>query len=146
VEAARRLGVELGSGSLADLSGPFTHISLVNVFSHLPRPQEFFREVVPLLEPGGELLVVTGNGGDIPRADYPQSLSLPDHLIFGGVQHLRTIFEQAGCRTVLERSYRTTLPRPRIEEAAEAGLARLLGRRVGYSGAFRSLWFRAKKG
>jgi 2-polyprenyl-3-methyl-5-hydroxy-6-metoxy-1,4-benzoquinol methylase len=145
VEAARRLGLELTAGSLADVDGPYDYISLVNVFSHLPDPQRFFRDMVTLLSPRGELLVVTGNAGDIPRSDYPQQLCLPEHLVFAGAAHLRTIFERAGCQIVSENAYRTSLPRPRIEQRAEAGLAWLLGRRVGYSGAFRSLWLRARR-
>jgi SAM-dependent methyltransferase len=145
VEALRRLGLDLTASSLADVNGPYDYISLVNVLSHLPDPQRFFCDVAALLSPRGEMLVVTGNAGDIPRSEYPQALRLPDHLVFAGAAHLRTMLERAGCDIVSENAYRTSMPRSRIEQWAEAGLARLLGRRVGYSGAFRSLWLRARR-
>jgi SAM-dependent methyltransferase len=145
VEAARRHGLELSTDSLADTPGSYTHLSLVNVFSHLPQPGEFLQQAAARLEPRGELLVVTGNGADVERADYPQPLSLPDHLVFTGASHLRTLLDRADFELVSEHAYRTSLPRPWLEDRAEAALASLLRRRVGYSGPFRSLWLRARR-
>ena len=69
-------------------------VSLINVFSHLPDVHGFFAEIATLVRPGGELLVVTGNGADIERADYPQALSLPDHVVFGGEAHIVGVLER----------------------------------------------------
>lgn len=148
VERATALGLDVRPLGLAEVRREpgWDVVSLVNVLSHIPDPRAFFAEVASLLRPGGELLVVTGNGGDIARADYPQALSLPDHLVFAGERHVRDILDGAGL--VVERlmSFPTTLPRPLWEATLEGVAARVLRRRVGYSGTpFRSLWARARK-
>lgn len=148
VERARALGLEVRPGTLeeARAQGPWDVVSLVNVFSHIPDVHAFFGDIGSLVRPGGEVLVVTGNGADIERADYPQALSLPDHVAFAGQAHVVGVLERAGLRVQGVRAFETTLPRPRWEATLERAAAALLRRRVGYSRtAFRSLWVRARR-
>lgn len=148
VDAARRLGLEVAAKGLAQAreEGPWDVVSLVNVFSHLPDVHGFFAEIATLVRPGGEILVVTGNGADIERSDYPQPLSLPDHVVFGGEAHVVGVLERAGFRLQALRRFETALPRPGWEAKAEHLAATVLRRRVGYSGTpFRSLWMRARR-
>ena len=148
VERARALGLEVDTRSLdeARAEGPWDVVSLINVFSHIPDVHGFFAEVATLVRPGGEVLVVTGNGADIERADYPQALSLPDHVTFGGEAHVVGVLERAGLRVEGLSAFTTTLPRPAWETTLERSAARLLRRRVGYSRTpFRSLWVRARR-
>lgn len=146
VERARSLGLPVCLRTLGEVeAGRYDYVSLINVFSHVPDPREFVSEVITKLGPGGELLLVTGNGGDIDVADYPQRLQLPDHLVFAGQKHVVSILEGAGLSVVSVKDYRTSRPRPALAEHAERLLSRALQRRVGHSGAFRSLWVRARR-
>jgi SAM-dependent methyltransferase len=58
-EAARRHGLELAGGRLADLAGrgPFDVAHLNHVVEHLPEPLEVLSMVADLLRPGGLLVV-----------------------------------------------------------------------------------------
>jgi 2-polyprenyl-3-methyl-5-hydroxy-6-metoxy-1,4-benzoquinol methylase len=147
VRRAQGLAIPVESRSLESLAGTsWDVVSMINVFSHLPDPLVFLEEVRALLRPGGELLLVTGNGAEIERAEYPQALSLPDHIVFGGEPQLRRFLEQAGFAIEQVARFSTAMPRPVWEARAEALAARLTRRRVGYSGTpFRSLWIRARR-
>jgi len=148
VERACALGLDVRAQGLSDVrrEGGWGVVSLVNVLSHLPEPHGFFAEVAELVRPGGEVLLVTGNGGDIERADYPQELSLPDHLLFAGERHVRRVLEGAGLVVDKLLRFETALPRPAWEAALEGAAAAVLRRRVGYSRTpFRSLWVRARR-
>lgn len=147
VREARRRGLAVDTRQMKDVGGEWDVISLVNVLSHVPDIHAFIGEVAELLRVRGEILVVTGNGADVQRTDYPQSLSLPDHLVFAGEAHVVGALERAGLHLQSLNRFRTTLPRSRLEEGAEYLLATILRRRIGYSRTkFRSLWIRARKG
>lgn len=77
-------------------SASLDFVSLMNVFSHLPEPVEFLGQIAHVLRPGGLLIVLTGNGGEVARHEYPGPLDLPDHLIFVGETGLRSALEQSG--------------------------------------------------
>lgn len=96
VRKAKSRGIPIENTRLSELDGQYTHISLVNVLSHLPNPVIFLKELREILEPRGQVVLVTGNGGDIRREDFPGSLYLPDHLSFAGVESIRKIFDLAG--------------------------------------------------
>lgn len=147
VKRARALGIRLESRALSEMSETrWDVVSMINVLSHLPAPLDFLEQIHELLEPGGELLLVTGNGAEIERAQYPQALSLPDHLVFAGQAQLERFLEGAGFEVTHVTRFSTSMPRPAWEAGAEALAARLLRRRVGYSGTpFRSLWVRARR-
>jgi len=80
---------------LSDISDRFTHVSLINVYSHLPNPVQFLGDLHRIMEPNAYLLLVTGNGGDIPRNEFPGSLYLPDHLSFAGERNIRSVLDDA---------------------------------------------------
>lgn len=152
VNVAKSLGLPVENRLLKDVAGTFTHISLVNVFSHLPDPIDFLNELKPLMAPNCKMLLVTGNGGDLPRKEYPGILSLPDHLSFAGEANLHVIFEKAGFQVKKIDRY----PHPGIKDTPVVGFAknivrRLLGRetvplRVPKNSRFRSLWILAEQG
>ena len=72
----------------------FDVVSIINVISHVPDPVSFLQQVVRVLPPGGLLLLVTGNGADIERLEFPEALNLPDHLIFFGESGLIALLEK----------------------------------------------------
>ena len=146
VREALSRGLPVNSRSLAEAGTGWDVISVINVLSHVPDVHAFFGTIAEMLAVGGEILIVTGNGADIERCDYPQVLSLPDHLVFAGEAHVVGILERAGLHVERIQRYTTTMPRNKLEERGEALLSRLLRRRIGYSGTgFRSLWIRARK-
>jgi len=83
----------------------FHYISLLNVFSHLPDPPSTLAELGQLLEPGGELVMQTGNFAELEQEEIPVPLELPDHLSFASERLLRRVLERSGYTLVAFRSY-----------------------------------------
>lgn len=94
--SARARGLEILGVELAAVSGRFDRISLLNVYSHLTDPPAFLADLAGRLAPGGELLLETGNGAEIERAEFPDKLYLPDHLSFASEAILRQVLARAG--------------------------------------------------
>ena len=143
VAAAR--GLAVSDGRLDSVAGSYDLVSAINVLSHVPDPHAFVAQLGTRLAPGGYLLLVTGNGGDVSAADYPQRFQFPDHLLLAGRRHVVGLLERAGFTNIELSAFRTSLPRMTLIDKAESVLAAVLRRRVGYSGPFRSLWIRATK-
>ncbi|MCH7575269.1 MAG: class I SAM-dependent methyltransferase [Candidatus Marinimicrobia bacterium] len=133
--------------SFSMIEGKFDVISLINVFGHLPNHFEFFGELLKQLTPGGEIVLVTGNGGEVPLEQYPQKLFLPDHLVFAGEKHLSGMLEKLGFDIIEIKRYRV-IP---LAKMIRRSIKRLFGRRTGklspyeqYRSPFRSIWIRAR--
>jgi SAM-dependent methyltransferase len=145
-EAARARGLPIIAGDRSTVEGTFDVISLINIISHLPSIQSFLAELGPLLRPGGTLLIVTGNGGDLASArDYPDKLDLPDHLVFAGQSHMRRALDRAGF--VVEATEAIRLDTALW--AAKALVKRATGRQVPlilpYRSPFRDMLYKARK-
>jgi SAM-dependent methyltransferase len=96
-ENARARGLPVKTGLLEDVRGTYDVISLIDVFSHLPDFAGFLESLKRLLNPAGEVFLKTGNAADLPsRADFPGPLTLPDHLMFGGVSQIKRFLEESG--------------------------------------------------
>jgi 2-polyprenyl-3-methyl-5-hydroxy-6-metoxy-1,4-benzoquinol methylase len=95
--SARQRGLDVSFDS-SMLKRRFHYISLLNVYSHLPNPPETLAELAEGLEPGGEVLIETGNFAELEREQIPTSLDLPDHLSFAGERLLRRVLEKTGFR------------------------------------------------
>jgi ubiquinone/menaquinone biosynthesis C-methylase UbiE len=96
VTKAKKMGFPVKRIPLSEVSGKFTHVSLINVFSHLPDPIEFLIELKRVMAPGCILVLVTGNVGNLEREEVPGSLYLPDHLSFASEENVRTILKRTG--------------------------------------------------
>ncbi|MGF1607975.1 MAG: class I SAM-dependent methyltransferase [Kiloniellales bacterium] len=110
VEKARSKGLRVDETPLEQLERKYDVISLVNVFSHLPDPGAFLRELKRLLKPEGALFLVTGNAADIGAEEYPRPYYLPDHLVFAGERHVTGILEQADFDVIRMNRYRDFHP------------------------------------
>ncbi|NBX36417.1 MAG: class I SAM-dependent methyltransferase [Planctomycetes bacterium] len=100
-EDARARGVQVKTGLLEDVQGTYDAISLIDVFSHLPDFRGFMKSLRGLLSPGGEVFLKTGNAADLlKREEFPGPLTLPDHLMFGGVSQISRFVEDAGFSVV----------------------------------------------
>jgi SAM-dependent methyltransferase len=134
--AARERGLDVSFRDLDAETQRYGYVSLLNVYSHLPDPPAFLTKLRNLLEPGGELVLQTGNWAELERADVGDKLSLPDHLSFASEELVGKALAQAGFEVLSVHRYRV---RPR-------GLARRI------QGVFRKpsgvgtcdLWFRAR--
>lgn len=149
VRVAQKLGLPVDTTPLSQVTDRFTHVSLINVFSHLPDPVEFLRQLAELLVPSGKLLLVTGNAADISRDEYPGNLYLPDHLIFGGEESIKAVLEKAGFEVIVARTYAdmTTMDGPLVT-TMKNGIRRIMGKpvlplRLPKGSRFRSLWIYA---
>jgi 2-polyprenyl-3-methyl-5-hydroxy-6-metoxy-1,4-benzoquinol methylase len=145
VAEARRRGLPITSRSLSDLPQRYHVISLINVFSHLPDPRGFLRDLHDHLLPGGDVLLETGNGGDLPNArSFPGPLCLPDHLQFAGEAHLEKFLSDSGFTVVAKHRERTDTLRLAVHWAAQKARG-LPGKvRLPYTSPFRTVLYRAR--
>lgn len=144
-DAAAR-GLPIISDDLQTLDQKFDFISMVNVFSHLPAPGAFLRELRPLFNDNGKLVLVTGNGGDLESASqYPDRLDLPDHLIFGGVSHVRRFLETAGFELLRTEARRLDTPVWALKLAVKRALGHKVPFVLPYRSPFRDMFFLAQK-
>lgn len=144
-QSAQGRGLDVKFYDLAEMTETYSHISLLNVFSHLPDPVAFLGLAGKRLQDGGEILLQTGNGGDVNRDEFPGILSYPDHLIFGGRQSLEYLFKQVGMEIISFHEFRE--PRFTPINVAKDIVKRLI--RKGHSpvrwrGPYRDLWVRAR--
>ena len=148
---AQKLGLNIVE-SPQTIDNKFNYISLINVCSHLPDPISFLADIKSILSPKGEILLVTGNGGDIPAAEYPEPLYLPDHIVFLAEKNIIDIFDSLSMDVIKLNKYKTYLPTSHINRLTAlpkhivkraSGLPSVYRFRE-YSGGFRFLWIRAR--
>jgi 2-polyprenyl-3-methyl-5-hydroxy-6-metoxy-1,4-benzoquinol methylase len=145
VADAVRRGLPIRVATLDDISQQYDGATLINVFSHVPSPDSFMREVTRVIKPNGLLLLETGNAGDLNSADeYPDELLLPDHLVFAGIDNMRELLTRNGF--VVERILEQRLDT--ASWAARKAIKKLIGRHatlaVPYRSKFRSVFYRAR--
>ena len=118
---------------------------MLNVYSHLPDPLAFLSVARKRLRDGGEILLQTGNGGDLNRADFPGVLYFPDHLIFAGRRSLELTFDRIGMEVISINEFPD--PAFTLVNVAKDLVKRLVRKNhnpVRWRGPFRSLWVRAR--
>lgn len=146
---AKARGIQMENIQISDLNDRYTHISMINVLSHLPNPITFLQELRDILEPEGQLVLVTGNGADIMRKDFPGSLYLPDHLSFVGEQSIKDILDQAGFELCQANMYQLENNDGYIVGMIKNIARKILGRApvplaIPKDNPFRSMWITAK--
>ena len=150
VKKAQALGLPIDAAQLSELNERFTHLSLINVYSHLPDPVAFISDLKCHLEPRGSLVVVTGNGGDVPRAEFPGALYVPDHLSFAGEENVKTVLQRAGFEICAVNRYTDAPSLARLPITFLKNIARRLTGRPSVplflpkGSRFRSLWIHAR--
>jgi uncharacterized metal-binding protein (TIGR02443 family) len=141
LKKARQLGLNISNLNLDQITDTYDYVSLVNVFSHLPDPCRFISAIRKIITPGGEIMLVTGNGGDIKANEYLDTYLLPDHLVFAGEKHIIGMLERGGFELVGLQRYDNFLP-----ENIFLSLIKAVGRGSSTRprGPFRSLWVRGR--
>ena len=151
VTKAQSKNLPVTTQPLSELDGRFTHISLINVYSHLPDPAQFLADLHRIMEPNAYLLLVTGNGGDILRSEFPGSLYLPDHLSFAGEKNIRSVLDDARYEIVTIMSHIEALTLDSIPLTFAKNIARRITGRSPIPlsfpkhSRFRSLWVIAQR-
>ncbi len=144
VAVAKARGAPVSQTLLSEVHERFDVVSLINVFSHIPDFRDFGAQLRERLNPGGHLFLETGNGGDLERrADYPDRLYLPDHLVFIGVEQMRRLLDDMGFDLVSSRSL-TPSPVARLKNVAKTvvdGRWQLL---AALNSPFRTVFYKAK--
>lgn len=146
VKAARARGIALQDGELATIDRQFDVVSLINILSHLPDVDGFLAQAAKLVKPGGTLLLVTGNGGDLASSDeYPDNLILPDHLVFAGKSHVVGFLQRHGLSVEKFEARRTDTAFWAAKNLAKRAMG--IPERLGfpYRSPFRDLAFKARK-
>lgn len=145
VDFARRRGITLRAEFLGPAVGQFDFVSSINVLSHVNDPRDFIRRLSRALAPGGELVLETGDMGDVQeRSQFPGILDLPDHVGFATQENVASMVEDAGLRIVgIER-----LRIDGITFLAKSIAKRMIGREsrvaVPYRSPYRRLIVRAR--
>ena len=144
-ELARSRGLLVTNDYLRRDHAPVDIVSSIDVFSHIPDYRAFIGDVVAVLKPGGEMVIVTGNLADVAdRSEFPDELGTPDHLVFAGKKHIVGLLEEAGFGIVAIDEQRTDT----LLNFAKTCAKRMLGRpgviRLPYTSSYRQLVVRAK--
>jgi 2-polyprenyl-3-methyl-5-hydroxy-6-metoxy-1,4-benzoquinol methylase len=146
VEVAKSLGLPVESKYISDMDEEFDVISLMNVFSHIPDFRAFLDEASRLLLPDGELLIETGNGGDLLSSrEYPDRLFLPDHLVFAGTEHIRLFLQEFGFSLIDVRDERLDTPIWVLKNLVKKTLGRQVKLGLPYGSRFRIVVLRARR-
>lgn len=142
---AQAQGLDIRPLTIDDVGDRYDAISLINVFSHIPDFRGFLARLKERLQPSGELLIETGNGGDLEsRQDYPDTLYLPDHLVFAGEAHMRAFLTEAGFEVVSVHRYRQDTLVNFAKNVAKLMMGRAATLTVPYTSPFRTVFYRAR--
>jgi SAM-dependent methyltransferase len=81
-ESARKRGLNVDYFDIESHEKKYDIISMLNVYSHLPDPPAFLKSLKKLLNPGGDLILETGDTAGLSARDHYRPFCLPDHLSF----------------------------------------------------------------
>lgn len=144
-ERARELGLPIKQGFLSDISNQCDVVSIIDVFSHLSDFPGFLADVKKVLYPSGEIVVKTGNAADIgARSNFPGTLNLPDHLMFGGVTQITRFLENAGFTVIAIQSERIDGIWYSLKNLIKYLAGRPVPLSMPYTSLTRTIWLRAR--
>ena len=142
---AQARGLCIREAYVSDVQDKYDYVSVINVFSHIPDFRDFLKSVKNVLTVNGEILIETGNTGDLQsREDVPGELDLPDHLVFAGEKHIIGYLSES-CFSILKIR---RIRKDGFMNGAKNIVKKLLGRKVSlaipYTSPYRSILIRAK--
>lgn len=95
-ESAQSRGLDVTYFDIKSHKQKYDVVSLLNVYSHLPNPPEFFASCRNLLNSGGELLLQTGDAAHLSADEMYRPMLLPDHLSFASKEIVSSILKRCG--------------------------------------------------
>ncbi|MBX3497327.1 MAG: class I SAM-dependent methyltransferase [Parvibaculum sp.] len=107
-ESAKSRGLDVEFIDLSAEKRKFDVVSFLNVYSHLPNPRIFLDEVRSVLNPGGEILLQTGDVAHLEKQDMFRPYSLPDHLSFANESLVRELLRQQGFEVISVHKFPVT--------------------------------------
>jgi SAM-dependent methyltransferase len=110
--SAEKRGLNVGFIDIETDNNKYSHISLLNVYSHIPEPIIFLATIRSKLKVGGELILQTGDCTDLSSDDIIKPLLLPDHLSFCTESILLEILSKLGFSVVVVKKYPYIIPTP----------------------------------
>ena len=93
-KSARARGLNVEYFDVESHRKKYDIISMLNVYSHLPEPPKFLESLTKLLNPGGELILETGDTANLSAKDHYRPFYLPDHLSFASENIVVNILER----------------------------------------------------
>jgi SAM-dependent methyltransferase len=104
-KSAQNRGLKVDYFDLSTHDKQYDVVSLLNVYSHLPNPPEFFRLCKKLLKSGGEVLIETGDTAYLPSEKHFKPFYLPDHLSFASEKIVTELLRRCGFVIISVRKY-----------------------------------------
>lgn len=145
-ESARARGLSVVNGYLEDRQFQADVISNIDVFSHIPDYRAFLQTVASNLKLGGYFFMETGNAADLEtRAEFPNELGLPDHLVFAGRKSLDIYLRSAGFEIVAVHEDRYDTFQQMFKNLVKLLLGRTTQVGIPYTSKYRQLIILAKK-
>jgi 2-polyprenyl-3-methyl-5-hydroxy-6-metoxy-1,4-benzoquinol methylase len=142
---ARSRGLKVIEGYLSPNHPKVDFVSSIDVFSHVPDYHSFLQDIRAVLNPGGEFFLETGNLADVERrADFPNELGVPDHLVFAGAEHIRGYLDQAGFDVVSIREERFDDWMNTVKSVVKKVIGREAVVAMPYTSPYRQLLVRAR--
>jgi 2-polyprenyl-3-methyl-5-hydroxy-6-metoxy-1,4-benzoquinol methylase len=104
-QSARKRGLNVGFFDIETHTGKYDLVSMLNVYSHLPDPPSFLEALKHILEPGGEMILETGDTAGLSAKDHYRPFYLPDHLSFASEAIVTGLLERLGFEIIVIRKY-----------------------------------------
>lgn len=96
---ARAKGLDVRTGTLADIEGTFDCITMLDVIEHVPDPRKEFEKAAALLTSGGVLVINTPDAGSLfarMMGRYWHLIVPPEHLYYFNRSNMRRLLEETG--------------------------------------------------
>jgi SAM-dependent methyltransferase len=139
-------GLKVGFYDLQTSNEKYDTISILNVYSHLPDPVEAFTNWYNLLNPGGELIIETGDSAHLTYSEHHKPFYLPDHLSFANEEIITSILNRTGYKVIELKKYRYHMGFP---ATVKDTILYLLGKNKylfsTYTKRPSNMWIRARK-
>ncbi len=86
--------------TLEEVTMQYDLVSLLNVFSHLPKPNDTINTIYALTKTKGYFVIQTGNTAHLDSKKHPKPYLAPDHLQFTNKETLVKWLEKAGFKVL----------------------------------------------
>jgi SAM-dependent methyltransferase len=105
INSGKSRGLDISFINMSTHLKQYDYISLLNVYSHLPDPYFFIKDIKKNLKDFGELIIQTGDSSQLPATFQCYPLSLPDHLSFTSSNLLISFLEENGFEVLAVKKY-----------------------------------------